>query len=116
MWSSVSTSGINVDGLNSVSGSATGDVWTVGFSGNVARWNGQAWTELTSGTPNSLFGVWAVSATDAWMVGLSGPRRWNGTSWSAVPAPMFGTLNAVHGAGTNAWAVGEMGRVYRWVP
>ena len=69
---------------------------------------------------NELFGVSAVSATDAWAVGdfinsTGGPRtlvlHWNGTAWSQVPSPSPGpggsVLRGVSAvSATDAWAVG----------
>jgi hypothetical protein len=94
----------------------------------IQRWNGTAWTTVTS--PNStsyyneLHDVDAVSATNAWAVGYANgssgvngaPRntlamRWNGTTWSIVPTPQPGTQTRdLYGvkafSTTDAWAVG----------
>jgi hypothetical protein len=77
-------------------------------SGTSYRISGQLWS------------VAAVSPSEAWAVGYSGPDterktlvlRWNGEKWSQVPspAPVSGALEAVTAtSATNAWAVGYTG-------
>ena len=94
--------------LYSVSALSANDAWAVGYyldSGNIAHtlvlhWNGTLWSQVTSPNPrppgNALFGVAAVSGTDAWAVGISiDPTystqplilRWNGTIWQESPSP-----------------------------
>jgi hypothetical protein len=94
----------------------------------VERWNGTAWTTVTSpnatGFYNELRDVDATSATNAWAVGYANgsagvngaPRnplamRWNGTAWSIVPTPHPGVqTRELYGvkafSATDAWAVG----------
>jgi hypothetical protein len=110
--------------------------WAVGDYSNgtgrvltlIERWNGTAWKRqpsLNSGTSyNTLTGVAATSATNAWAVGQASnnaaghafqtlAERWNGTRWTRMPSPSPGgpTGNnelagvAATSAG-NAWAVG----------
>src|SRR5437870_13340710 len=88
-----------------------------------------AWPELPAGGTayNSLSGVSADSATDAWAVGHSGQQvmgqpeetivlHWNGTSWSKVVSPNPGgttssSQSVVCGvsarSASDAWAVGN---------
>src|SRR5882724_7193860 len=73
----------------------------------VQRWNGAAWSTVTSPNATSFYNelrdVDAVSATDAWAVGYANgssgvngaPRNplamhWNGTAWSIVATPQPG--------------------------
>jgi len=117
--------------LRSVRGTSPSDVWAVGSydAGTmnktlILHWDGHAWTRVTSpspgGTDNELFGVRAVSGTDAWAVGYditSGSTdqtlilHWDGNAWTQVASPSPGTagtvLEAVAGtSSTDAWAVG----------
>jgi hypothetical protein len=61
-----------MDNLNAIWGSAANEVWLVGGSGLIRRWDGAAWTTLASGSTVNLFGVWGSSATDLWAVGAGG--------------------------------------------
>ncbi len=50
-------------------------------------WNGSSWTEQSPSGSGELFGVAALSATDAWAVGTTPDgdaliERWNGSAWS----------------------------------
>jgi hypothetical protein len=94
----------------------------------ILHWNGTAWTVQKSPNPggskvdNSLTGVVATSATNAWAVGNYGDGEksrtltlhWNGTAWKieTSPNPDFRhrdtVLSAVTATSpTNAWAVGK---------
>ena len=88
------------------------------------------WTRVPSPNPNpslsedQLFGISAVSPSDAWAVGYwesnvnyeTLVEHWNGTGWSKVPSPNSSIglkgngniLNGVSGlSSTDAWAVGN---------
>ena len=94
----------------------------------IERWNGTAWKRQPSPNPassyNTLNGVAATSASNAWAVGQSTnntashafqtlAEHWNGTAWTQVPSPSPGGLtanNALIGvaatSASDAWAVG----------
>jgi len=117
--------------LTSVSAVSPTDAWAVGTFTTIFRvpkplivhWNGTAWSRVPSPNPgagvNSLSGVSALSATNAWAVGtyvVKGPvfksltLHWNGTAWSHVPSPNPGNFAQLTGVSalshTSAWAVG----------
>jgi hypothetical protein len=120
--------------LRSVRGTSASDVWAVGsyFDDTagmrktlILHWDGHAWTQVTSPSPggadNELFGVRAVSGTDAWAVGYdvtSGSTdktlilHWDGNAWTQFASPSPGTNGTVLEAvaatsSTDAWAVGS---------
>jgi hypothetical protein len=138
-WSVVESPSLGEgDALQAVTAASANDIWAVGnfsYSGYgrgpvtlIEHWNGRDWSVVPSpspGTPgNSLWGVAAVSANDAWAVGsyfsTDGiPSRqaliehWNGVRWSVVKSPHSGaglegvTLGGVAAISTNdVWAVG----------
>lgn len=112
------------------------DMFAVGALGDVfaptqtliARWNGATWQTVPSPfadtATESLGGVAAVSATDAWAVGAYDTQttaanltlivRWNGKKWHTVRAPfphgaIDDSLGAVATVGAkSAWAVGSV--------
>ena len=109
------------------------DAWAVGSTyigdGNstsaslIERWNGSAWSIVTSPGGPFLSGVAAVSANDIWAVGnatggvpgiptgSANPSilHWNGTQWSVTPSATGAiTLNSVVARASNeVWAVGS---------
>ena len=119
--------------LESVWGSATNDVWAVGYgirasSGHkrtlVEHWDGSQWTVVPSPnatvTDNVLNSVSGSSSTDVWAVGIDDKggvpatlaEHWNGSAWAIVKTPDRGVLGtellSVASAGpTSAWAVGQ---------
>ena len=120
------------DELFGVSAASAESVWAVGValpsSGPartlVERWQGGAWRTVPSPDRPSggsfLNAVVALTASDAWAVGLSraprGPGRtlilhWDGRRWAIAPSPNVGPGNnglvAVAAASANdVWAVG----------
>ena len=107
--------------LVDISAASTNDVWAVGSrAGNgdaskslTEHWDGTRWTVIPSPntdeqySTNSLYGVSALSATDARAVGNDLWLHWDGASWSRVAANPFEELEAVDIiTPDDAWAVG----------
>jgi len=137
-WSTIASPNPGADWnyLQSVSATSGTDAWAVGeaslrvdahteISGTlIEHWNGRTWVKVRSPSPgisdNALFGVGAVSATNAWAVGDyeggTGAHQalilhWNGKTWARVPAPNASghasSLEAVRAvSAVSAWAVG----------
>ena len=117
--------------LRGVAATSAGNAWAVGCSGCQAegggfplieRWNGTRWTQVPTTTKDALAGlngVTAISATNAWAVGIptgspgytTGIAHWNGHTWTLVPSPNPGGQEHVIGVAAtsadDAWAVGE---------
>ncbi|HEY0018315.1 MAG TPA: hypothetical protein VGC13_18565 [Longimicrobium sp.] len=103
--------------LRGVWGSAANNVFAVGDSGVVLRYNGTSWTRMTTGTTAQLNRVWGSGATNVYAATETGRLlRYNGTSWSfvaGVQAP--GALASVWGtSASNVYAVGAGGIVFRY--
>jgi hypothetical protein len=108
-WSQVSspnTSSTQYNVLNAVTCTSASQCWAVGFYDNgsadqtlIERWNGTAWSIVSSpnGSSNdSLSAVTCTSAFQCWAVGeyevSNGGgqtliEQWNGTAWSVVSSP-----------------------------
>ncbi len=127
--------------LLGVSVAAPGEVWAVGVaqpsSGPartlVERWQGAQWRTVPSpdrpSADSFLNAVAALSASDAWAVGLSrspgGAARtlvlhWDGRRWAIAASPNAGPgdnslVSVAAASARDAWAVGyrDAGRVYR---
>ena len=103
--------------LRGVWGSSASNVFAVGDSGVVLRYNGTAWTRMTTGTTAQLNDVWGSGPSDVYAATATGRLlRFNGTAWSfvsGVQAP--GALRAVWGsAANNVYAVGDGGMMMRY--
>jgi hypothetical protein len=135
-WASFSDPVSSLDiRLYAVAATSAGDVWAVGEKDDnpsteepletvTMHWDGAGWSEVPSpnvGTGGSyLRGVEALSPTDAWALGGSGPitgtkqtlvLHWDGALWSAVPSPnvegqssRFFSADAL--SANEIWAVG----------
>jgi hypothetical protein len=103
--------------LRGVWGSSSANVFAVGDSGVVLRYNGTSWSRITTGTTAQLNRVWGSSATNVYAATSTGRLlRYNGTAWSfvaGVQAP--GALWSVWGSSaSNVYAVGDAGIVFRY--
>ncbi|WP_433293697.1 hypothetical protein ACQP2F_31265 [Actinoplanes sp. CA-030573] len=116
--------------LTGVAGSGPGDVWAVGYTGElgadeqpeVEHWDGQAWRQLKLGSPpqspSALFGVAAAGDGVVWAVGYrrtAGGRqpyalRWSGNGWQEVSgaAPGDAELHSVVALPAGVWAAGYL--------
>jgi hypothetical protein len=129
---SPSPGGENGSYLQGVSAVSADDAWAVGnYFANadltevrtlIEHWDGTSWTVVPSPSPKgyvNLADVSAVSATDAWAVGVQRTadetttviEHWDGTSWTRVPNPLAGGPEQLFGvsalSATDAWAVGH---------
>jgi hypothetical protein len=120
--------------LFDVAGASSSDVWAVGSNGQrsfnakqlvIEHWDGAGWRLVDAphaSLNDELFGVVAVSATDAWAVGgysTGGTglnhtliEHWDGQRWAIVPTPEFpnSRLRAVDAVSAeDIWAVGPAG-------
>lgn len=103
--------------LRGVWGSAASNVYAVGDSGVVLRYDGTAWTRMATGTTAQLNRVWGTSSTNVYAATSTGRLlRYNGSAWSFVPGVQGpGALWSVWGSGsTNVYAVGDGGIVFRY--
>jgi hypothetical protein len=94
------------------------DVWVVGYifpsrsgAGLILHFDGQSWARHPIDAPDTLFAVWASSATDVWTVGASGlVYHWNGTRWERDHPGTEQYLTSVFGlAADDVWAAGNTG-------
>ena len=105
----VSSSELTWNILQGVAATSANNVWAVGWTEThfvgpktmILHWNGKAWKKAPSPNPycatcDSLYGVAATSASNAWAVGTLNSDaelvvlRWNGTNWKNSPVP-FGS-------------------------
>ncbi len=98
-------------GLLAVAGTASDDVWAVGYQHRrpaILHFDGRAWSRTQADVAGTLVGVVAITPEDAWAVG-STTQHWNGTEWSPVgTVRLDGALSAVSAVGGgDVWAVGS---------
>ena len=71
--------------LYSVWGSSASNVFAVGAGGRILRYNGTAWSAMTSPTNRNLARVAGSGANDVWVVGDSVLVHFDGTQWTNFP-------------------------------
>lgn len=71
------------------------------------------WAAQTSGTTNTLNGIWGQNASTIWAVGNAGTiLKWDGTAWTAQTGVPANTYLSVWGAdANNVWAAGTNGMI-----
>jgi hypothetical protein len=128
-WRLVPSPSLDVDAqhLQSVSAVGSADAWAVGYTYDqgdyrtlIVHWDGRRWRVVDAPTPGVggyLKGVVGVTPDDVWAVGTYWPDfvgddtqlilHWDGTGWTAVPAPGVGWLASVSAAAPDdVWAAG----------
>jgi len=113
-WSEVTGNAFR--NLYGVYGFAANDVWAVGASGAVLRFDGITWNNVVSGTNLGLRAVWGASDDDVWMVGEGGiALHWNGSELKKVTIDTPQTLTAIWGrASDDITVVGGRGVAFHW--
>ena len=113
-WSLVD-SGV-LEYLYGVWGTAANNIWSVGGTGTIIRYNGTNWSSVTSPTLQNLYAIWGTAANNIWAVGVLGTIiRYNGTNWSSVVSPTLNDLLAIWGtAANNIWAMGAGGDIIHY--
>ena len=119
-WTNVS--GPKSDLLYAMSVSPTDDVWAGGAmpvsdgedEAYADHWSGHKWIGMVlpynavgGALPDELFGIAAISSTDALAVGNGGyAAKWDGKQWSVVDIPRGANPIAAVSA-TDVWAAGD---------
>lgn len=95
--------------LRAVWGSSSTDVFAVGSNGTILHYDGNAWSQMNSGTTRSLYGIWGSSSTDVFAVGGNGTiLHYDGNAWRAMNSGIGSvfTFTGVWGSSsTNVYAV-----------
>lgn len=90
-------------------------IFTVTFSGDIARYDGTSWT-VQKQDAGSLQGIHGSSASDAWAVNAEGLIwHYDGATWTSTAAPRRVALIGVYALSpTNVFVVGDSGSVFRY--
>jgi len=104
----------NPAGVTAMWGSSPNSVFGVGQA--IRRWDGTAWTDMTSPTTQRLRAIWGSSATSVYAVGQGGTIiHYNGTSWSVMTSPTTANLVGISGVSESLiFAAGEDGSIVRF--
>ncbi|MDY7232470.1 WD40/YVTN/BNR-like repeat-containing protein [Hyalangium rubrum] len=93
-------------------GTSPDDAWAISNSRALFRWNGQQWVASGPGSNIGIHMGWALSPTDAFVVGGGSHRwsmwRWNGQTWNPMDINLGqDELLELWGSGPDdVWAVG----------
>jgi hypothetical protein len=102
--------------------SATNDIF-IAYYGNVERWNGSMWQNLSPGLDGALFGIAGTATDRVFAAGFAGQvapayatvLRWDGVGWTTEPLPMM--VPELHGVWAapsgEVFAVGAAGAIVR---
>jgi hypothetical protein len=103
--------------LSAVWGRAHNDATVVGDAGKILHYDGSAWTQQSSGTTASLYGVWGDAATGSiFTVGAGGTILFNdGTAWVSQASGTTQGLRGVWGSSpSDVFAVGDGGVIVHY--
>lgn len=102
--------------INAVWGFSAQDLWAVGSSGLILRWNGATWRQPSVATTYDLKALWAAAPDDLWIAGDGGQiYHGDGVSWTKHFPGTTKDLRALWGRGPNeVWAAGAGGALLRY--
>lgn len=95
------------------------NAFAVGDMGDIAHWDGTAWTQVTSPTATVLTHVWGLSASDVYAAGSDGITsvflHYDGSTWSLFPVqPPESAISNIWGTGPNDLFIGGNEGLHRW--
>jgi hypothetical protein len=102
--------------LSAVFALGPNDVWVVGYiypspggGGLILHYDGVQWKRHLHDIPDSLYDVWAASASDVWTAGSSGLMyHYDGSSWQRVNSATQQYVYSLHGlAADDVWGAGN---------
>ncbi len=109
-------------GLLGIWGVSATEIWAVGYSGYIMKFDGNEWARQDSPVTETIAGIWGSDASNIWAVSLTGTiLYYNGTNWAVQSSTGTG-LRAIWGASaSNIWVVGVDGAIFNydgnnWVP
>ena len=88
----------------------------VGRTGKIYKWNGAAWSELTSNTTRYLYGVSGDTANNIYAVGVAGEihKSTDVTTWTKQNTGINSSLYAIWGSSaSDIYVAGLSGSLYR---
>ncbi len=99
--------------LQSVWGSASDDIYAVGYDGTILHYDGTIWDDMTSGVDADLLSIWGNSQNNIFAVGDDGTIvRFGGSSWTPDYVPK-NDLSCIYGTDSpNIFIVGDKGKIY----
>jgi hypothetical protein len=98
--------------LHGVHGSSADDLWIVGTDYYLHR-QGDSWTRTDRELSWAPIGVWSRSPSDVFVATELEMRHFDGEVWTETALPSFRLLNGVKGVGSDAYAVGDVGTIFK---
>ncbi len=97
--------------FNGIWGSSPTNVFAVGYSGKIVHFDGNSWSEMSSGTSNTLKDIWGSSENDLFAVGSNGTiLHYDGSVWSSMASGTNFHFEGVWGSSANdVFAVANYG-------
>jgi hypothetical protein len=121
-WSSSVVGTVIWQGLH---GTATNDVWMIGWQDDifdvrhfyVNHWDGATWTVTEPGATEIQHSIWASAANDVWMSGAAGTRlHYDGATWTDFTDAAVTNFACMWGsAPNNVWFGGKGLTFNGWV-
>jgi len=102
--------------LDTVWGTSSSDVFTVGTYGTIIHYNGKSWSKMTSGTTDDLFGIWGSSPSDVYACGTNGIiLHYDGKTWSQMASNSAAIFTYIWGSSSSdIFAVATLGAIQHY--
>lgn len=85
------------------------DAWGASFFGDLMRWNGVSWSDVSRPGQANFGRFSGTASTDLWLVGGTDRSHWNGSGWEPRnDYSSSGEVRSLFGlSATDVWAVGD---------
>ncbi|MGC4121875.1 MAG: hypothetical protein QM765_46305 [Myxococcales bacterium] len=83
------------------------EVWAVGATGTLLKWDGKAWTRQATRLATPLTSIWGAGPQSAWALGPGVLLRYDGKDWQKQEPLPGATLLVWGSAADDVWAAGS---------
>jgi hypothetical protein len=98
--------------LRAIHGSSADDLWIVANDYYLHR-EANTWTRTEREFGWLPFGVWSRSANDVFVAASREMRHFDGVNWTASAMPSVRSLSTVRGVGSDVYALGNVGTIFK---
>ena len=102
--------------LHGVWGDSSSDIFIVGWSGIIFRYDGNNWVEMMSGTTENLEAIWGSSSASVFAVGARGTiLHYDGNNWVSMNSGTTEYLQGIWGSSSaSVFGVGASGTILHY--
>lgn len=99
--------------LYAIDGTAADNIWAVGESGRLFRYDGSIWSRFDFPSASNIYDVEVLAPDNIW-VSTNALWHWNGSDWEYSNSILRSPLGLSMVSDTDGWTVGYEGEIHHW--